>query len=346
VCSYHPTKNFFLSNTILISAAEMKFVFEQILLKHEFNPAKAKKCAEIFTDNTVDGITTHGVNRFPRFINYIRNGYVQKDAEPSLISGFGGMEQWNGNLGAGPLNAVKATDRAMELSQQNGIGCVALANTNHWMRGGYYGWQAAKKGFVFIGWTNTLGIMPAWKALDSRLGNNPLVMGLPYKDEAIVLDMAFSQYSYGAMEFAVLKKEQLSVEGGFDKEGNLTKDPAAVLESRRPLSIGYWKGAGLSLLLDILAAILSSGLSVADISKNKAEYGLSQVFICIDPSKLSNHSSIASALQNIIDDYKQSVPAGDTKIVYPGEGVLKKRKKHTEEGMNILKTVWDEILSL
>jgi 3-dehydro-L-gulonate 2-dehydrogenase len=271
---------------------------------------------------------------------------VQKDAEPSLISGFGGMEQWNGNLGAGPLNAVTATDRAMELSQQNGIGCVALANTNHWMRGGYYGWQAAKKGFVFIGWTNTLGIMPAWKALDSRLGNNPLVMGLPYKDEAIVLDMAFSQYSYGAMEFAVLKKEQLSVEGGFDKEGNLTKDPAAVLESRRPLSIGYWKGAGLSLLLDILAAILSSGLSVADISKNKAEYGLSQVFICIDPSKLSNHSSIASALQNIIDDYKQSVPAGDTKIVYPGEGVLQKRKKHTEEGMNILKTVWDEILSL
>ena len=335
-----------MSNTILISAAEMKSVFEQILLKHEFNPAKAKKCAEIFTDNTVDGITTHGVNRFPRFINYVRNGYVQKDAEPSLISGFGGMEQWNGNLGPGPLNAVKATDRAMELSQQNGIGCVALANTNHWMRGGYYGWQAAKKGFVFIGWTNTLGIMPAWKALDSRLGNNPLVMGLPYKDEAIVLDMAFSQYSYGAMEFAVLKKEQLSVEGGFDKEGNLTKDPAAVLESRRPLSIGYWKGAGLSLLLDILAAILSSGLSVADISKNKAEYGLSQVFICIDPSKLSNHSSIASALQNIIDDYKQSVPAGDTKIVYPGEGVLQKRKKHAEEGMNILKTVWDEILSL
>jgi 3-dehydro-L-gulonate 2-dehydrogenase len=324
----------------------MKSVFEQILLKYKFNPAKATKCAEIFTDNTVDGVTTHGVNRFPRFINYVRNGYVQKDAGPSLISGFGGLEQWNGNLGPGPLNAVMATDRAMELSQKNGIGCVALANTNHWMRGGYYGWQAAKKGFVFVGWTNTLGIMPAWKALDSRLGNNPLVMGLPYKDEAIVLDMAFSQYSYGAMEFSVLKKEQLTVEGGFDKQGNLTKDPAAVLESRRPLSIGYWKGAGLSLLLDILAAILSSGLSVADISKNKAEYGLSQVFICIDPTKLSNHSSIASALQNIIDDYKQSAPAGDTKIVYPGEGVLQKRKKNTKEGMNILKTVWDEILSL
>jgi 3-dehydro-L-gulonate 2-dehydrogenase len=334
------------TNTILIHASEMQTVFEQKLLKHGFTPVKATQCAEIFTDNTIDGIITHGVNRFPRFINYIKKGYVQKDAEPSVVSTFGGIEQWNGNLGPGPLNAVKATQRAMQLSQQNGIGCVALANTNHWMRGGYYGWQAAKKGFVFIGWTNTLGIMPAWKALDSRLGNNPLVMGLPYKDEAIVLDMAFSQYSYGAMEFAVLKKEQLSVEGGFDKESNLTKDPAAILESRRPLSIGYWKGAGMSFLLDVLAAILSAGFSVSEISKNKAEYELSQVFICIDLSKLSNHSMIATTVQNIIDDYKQSTADGDAKIVYPGEGVLQKRKKNREEGMQVLQSVWEEILSL
>ena len=234
----------------------------------------------------------------------------------------------------------------MELARQNGIGCVALAHTNHWMRGGYYGWQAAKKGFVFIGWTNTLGIMPAWKALDSRLGNNPLVMALPFRDEAIVLDMAMSQYSYGAMELAVLKKEQLTVEGGFDKEGRLTKDPATILESRRPLSIGYWKGAGLSLLLDILATVLSSGLSVASISKNKAEYGLSQVFICIDPSRLSNHSAVAAVVQNIIDDYKQSIADGDAKIIYPGEGVLQKRKKNTEQGIHVLQKVWDEVLSL
>ena len=118
------------------------------------------------------------------------------------------------------------------------------------------------------------------------------------------------------------------MEGGFDKNGNLTKDPAAILESRRPLSIGYWKGAGMSFLLDVLAAILSAGLSVSEISKNKAEYGLSQVFICIDLSKLSNHSAIATTIQNIIDDYKQSIPDGSEKIVYPGEGVLQKRNRH------------------
>lgn len=331
---------------MLIQPGEMQNVFHQILLKYGFAESKAKKLAEVFTVNTVDGVYTHGVYRFPRFIQYIKDELVKKEAEPSFVSGFGGVEQWNGNLGPGPLNAIHATERAIQLSQQNGIGCVALANTNHWMRGGYYGWLAAKKGFAFIGWTNTLGIMPAWKALDGRLGNNPLVMGVPFNDEAIVLDMAFSQFSYGAMELAVMKNEELSVPGGFNNEGELTKNPAAILESKRPLSIGYWKGAGLSLLLDVLASILSNGFSVAGISKQKSEVSLSQVFICINLTRLSNYSSIPAMLKNIIDDYKQSVPDGDAKIVYPGEGIVQKRNKNMKKGVEVLKEKWEEILQL
>src|SRR5690606_12554923 len=104
---------------------------------------------------------------------------------------------------------------------------------------------------------------PAWGALDNKLGNNPLVMAVPYENEAIVLDMAMSQYSYGAMEMQRLKGGQLPVPGGFDKNGNLSTDPDAILETKRTLPIGYWKGAGLSLLLDLLATVLSGGLSVA-----------------------------------------------------------------------------------
>ena len=153
----------------------------------------------IFTEISIDGIYTHGVNRFPRFIKYIKEGYVKPDATPSLENKFGGIEQWNGNLGPGILNALQVTGTVIYLADQYGIGCVALRNTNHWMRGGTYGWQAAKAGYVFIGWTNTIANMPAWGAKDAKLGNNPLVMALPYKNEAIVLDMAMSQYSYGCV---------------------------------------------------------------------------------------------------------------------------------------------------
>ena len=146
--------------TITIPAADMLQLFNTILLKHGFSADRAQTCAQIFSNNSIDGVYTHGVNRFPRFIEYIQKGYINIQATPTLKHQWGGVQQWDGNLGPGPLNAMHATDNALQLAQQHGIGCVALANTNHWMRGGTYGWQAAKAGFVFIGFTNTTALMP------------------------------------------------------------------------------------------------------------------------------------------------------------------------------------------
>ena len=52
------------------------------------------------------GVYSHGVNRFPLFVKNIMQGFVIPNAEPSLVSKSGGVEQWNGNLGPGPLNAI------------------------------------------------------------------------------------------------------------------------------------------------------------------------------------------------------------------------------------------------
>ena len=332
---------------ITISAKQMQDTFQYILSNNGFKIDKAKQCAEIFTSNSVDGVYSHGVNRFHRFVEYTKKGLVLPDAEPSLTNAMGGIEQWNGNLGPGVLNAVKATDRSMQLAQKNGIGCVALANTNHWMRGGYYGWQAAKAGYVFIGWTNTIGVMPAYPATDKRLGNNPLVLAIPYRDEAIVLDMAMSQFSYGAMELAILKNEKLPVPGGYNVIGELTNDPAEIYESRRPLPIGYWKGAGLTLLLDLLATVLSGGLATHEISKLHSEHAVSQVFVAIDISKLRSHSILNNTIQNIIDDYHHSTSVeGEKPVTYPGERVLANRIRNLKEGIPVLKTVWERVMML
>ena len=333
--------------TIRIAADEMKLWFEKILLRLGFSKDKAEQIAHVFTQNSVDGVYTHGVNRFPRFVEYVQKGFVQIDADSSLKSKFNGIEQWDGNLGPGILNAIAATNHSMKLADEHGIGCIALSNTNHWMRGGAYGWQAAMAGYVFIGWTNTIANMPAWGATDARLGNNPLVIALPYNNDAIVLDMAMSQYSYGSLELSAMKNEKLPVYGGFDKDGNLSNDPAAILASERPMPVGYWKGAGLSLLLDILAAVLSGGSATHEISKRKIEYGLSQVFVAINIARLPGHSIIPTIIENVITDYKQSLPQdAATSITYPGEKVLRLRKQNSMNGIPVMQKVWDSILKL
>jgi 3-dehydro-L-gulonate 2-dehydrogenase len=125
---------------------------------------RAELCARLFAETTRDGVYTHGLNRFPRFVETVKNGSVIVDAESVKTAGMGAIERWDGRSGVGNLNAWASMQRAMELAKTHGIGGVALANTNHWMRGGSYGWQAVENGMFAICWTNTLANLPAWGA--------------------------------------------------------------------------------------------------------------------------------------------------------------------------------------
>lgn len=330
---------------IAVRPDEMRSRFYAALLKSGLTEERSLQCAEIFTSNSVDGIYTHGVNRFAKFVDYIEKGFIKKDASPSIIKSIGGIEQWDGNYGAGVLNAVHSTNRAIDLSDKYGIGAVALANTNHWMRGGYYGWHAARKGYALIAWTNSIASMPAWNALDNKLGNDPLVIAVPFGGEAIVLDMALSQFSYGAMEIARMKGDKLPVPGGFDTDGNISDDPAAILASGHALPIGYWKGAGLALLLDILATVLSGGLSTMAITHTQVEYA-TQVFVCVNINKLGDRSSIASVIRAIIDDYLGSPAIEGKRILYPGQRVLETRQRNERLGIPVEENIWKGILAL
>ena len=260
-------------------------MLQNILLKYNVNDSDSLEVATMFAQNSLDGIYSHGANRFPVFIDAIKKGHVLVGNKLILEDSFGGFERWNGNQGIGILNAKASMNRALELSKENGIGIVALNNTNHWMRGGAYGWQAADSGMIGICWTNTNPNMPAWGGIEPRIGNNPLVISVPKSNgKHIVLDMAMSQFAYGKIEDMRMKKLQLPVHGGFDTNGNLTTDPAEIESTGRVLPTGYWKGSGLSILIDLVGSILAKGRSVKDIGDLQAEYGITQIFIAINPN--------------------------------------------------------------
>ena len=75
-------------NTIRIPYPEMQSAFLQILLKHGLSRVDAEKCAGIFSLNSLEGIYSHGVYRFPRFIHYIRKGYIDVNANPDFRTSF------------------------------------------------------------------------------------------------------------------------------------------------------------------------------------------------------------------------------------------------------------------
>lgn len=51
--------------------------------------------------------------------------------------------------------------------------------------------------------------------------------------------------------------------------------------------MGYWKGSGISIALDLIATVLTNGNSVSRIGTFGDEVGLSQIMIAIDPLRFN-----------------------------------------------------------
>lgn len=331
-----------------VSYDEMKAQFKRVLMKKGFTEKGADDAATLFAQNSLCGMFSHGLNRFPRVVSYLDKGEIDPNVVATTEIALGAFERWDGHRGFGPLNAKMAMDRACELAKQYGIGIVALGNNNHWMRGGSYGYQAADNGCIGICWSNTCPNMPAWGAKDNHLGNNPLILAVPRTNgEHIMVDCAMSQFSYGKLETMRLAGKQLPVAGGYDENGQLTTDPAAIERSGRVIPIGYWKGSGLSILLDMIATILTNANSVAKIGTFGDEVGLTQIMIAIDPAKFQSADLTDAIIDAIAADVASSEPVEPGREVRcPGMGEHRSRRENMELGIPVAEEKWAEVLAM
>lgn len=326
---------------------QLKQEFIRVLLSRKMNPETADACADMFARTTESGVYSHGVNRFPRFIQQLDNGDIIPNALPEKVLSIGAIEQWDAKRSIGNLTATKMMDRATELASQHGIGVVALRNANHWMRGGSYGIQAADKGYIGICWTNSIAVMPPWGAKECRIGTNPLIVAIP-SEPVTMIDMSMSMFSYGMLEVNRLADRSLSVDGGFDDEGHLTRDPGTIEKNRRLLPMGYWKGSGMSIVLDMIATLLSNGSSVAAVTEdNSDEYNVSQIFIAIEIDRLIDGKTKEQKLQRIMDYVVTAERADpDVKVRLPGHELASRKAANQKNGIPVDDAVWKKIQSL
>ena len=308
---------------------------------------KARRSAQLFAEASRDGVYTHGLNRFPRYVDNIKDGTIDVNAQPVLIQQMGALARYDGCKGPGNLNAQYCMEQAMELAEQFGMGCVALGNTNHWLRPGAFGLQAAEKGYMAIMWTNTLPNMPPWGGSDARLGNNPIVFAVPSRHGVVLLDVAMSMFSYGKLESYARAGKELPVDGGIDSQGNITKDAAEIMKTKQPWPIGYWKGSGMSLMLDLMAAVLSGGRTTREVGELPLETELCQVFIAMKMDAFGDKEALLDKIDATLADMKASPALQEgVQVRWPGEGMQKVRKESIEQGVWVDEEIWKNVLAL
>lgn len=224
---------------------------------------------------------------------------------------------------------------------------MALANTNHWMRPGNYGLMAVEQNCIGIFWTNTVPNMPPWGGRDARLGNNPITLAIPHGDTPVLVDVAMSMFSYGKLEVYKRSGRPLPVDGGLNKNQQPTRNAAEILETHESYPIGYWKGSGLSLALDLIASALAGGRTTRQVGELPLETELSQVFICIDLDSLPDKENIAANVEATLRDMETSTPVEEGRQVhFPGAHMAEVRSDNMENGIPVEDAIWQQVLAL
>ncbi len=174
---------------------------------------------------------------------------------------FAASRIWDANRKLGQSTAFAAIDECIRLADQYGIGQVSVDNAFHYLWGGGYVMEAAKRGYLaYTNCTAALAEVVPFGGKFPTLGTNPHSWGFPTTDAVgypIVIDWATSTVAMGRVQQFRREGRELPPHAAVDIEGNPTTDPekAAYL-----LPFGAHKGYGLSLINELVAALIGGSL--------------------------------------------------------------------------------------
>lgn len=183
-------------------------------------------------------------------------------AEIEVIpSRFEASEIWNANKKLGQSTAYAAMDRAIELADKYGIGQVSVDNAFHYLWGGGYVMDAAKRGYIaYTNCTAALAEVVPFKGKFPTLGTNPHSWGFPTTDAIgypVVIDWATSVIAMGRVQQFLREGTPLPEGAAVDADGKYTTDASKVAAL---VPFGQHKGYGLSLINEIVGAFIGGSL--------------------------------------------------------------------------------------
>ena len=294
--------------------------------------------AEVMAEADLLGVPSHGIRMLPLLLRALRDGRAKPDPQVRMLRDRAAVGLMDGDYGPGRYLSVQAMQQAVQRAKQFGIGACMAIRVTHWGRAHAYAYRAAQAGCVGICTTNAIPNMLAWNSGSPLLGNNPLAIGIPRSShqDPVVLDMAMSQAAVGKIGTAAREGRQVPGNWGLDADGNPTQDPAAILSSRKLLSFGEHKGAGLALMMELLTGALSGGLfshEIAQADSSGLDPDSSKLFMALEVESFVAPDRLAERITDYLTYLSAAEPG--LPISFPGERGWQTRDRNLAEGIPI-----------
>ena len=251
------------------------------------------------------------------YCRQLETGRVDGMVEPVVERPRPGVVRVDGKGGFAQSAFRSGLDAATEAAKANGICGFSIEHTHTCTSLGYFTEQLASAGFLALGATNATPRVAPPGGRNRLLGTNPIAMSVPDGEGGVAFgfDFSTSAVALGKITMAAAAGESIPLGWAVDAEGEPTTDPAAALEGSL-VSAGGYKGFGLGLLVELLAAGLTGGNRSVDVPPLKATEGLphnlGQFYVVIDPGAYE-----VDAFYTLIDQLGEDV-ANDPGTRLPG----------------------------
>jgi LDH2 family malate/lactate/ureidoglycolate dehydrogenase len=135
---------------------------------------------------------------------------------------------------------------------------------------GFYAKRMAARGVIGLCMANSPEFVAAAPGGKPIFGTNPVAVGIPTAGPPLTFDMATSAIAlYGALT-AKAKAEALPPGVAYGRDGGWTTDASEALEGGAIATFGGHKGAGLALIVELLAGALPGAAVLGQCESKKA----------------------------------------------------------------------------
>lgn len=298
--------------------------------------------AGLMAEADLVGADAHGIFRLPQYVRRIEGGAVNRTPRISVARTAAATALVDGDNGMGHLVMRRAAEAAIEIARESGVAWVGVRRSNHAGPASIYAAMAAAAGLVGLyAAVASANHMAPWGGVESLLGTNPLAIAIPNGDVPAVLDIATTVVSYGTVKSHALRGETMPAGWMVDRAtGAALTDPARSSEGVL-LPIGGYKGAGLALMLGLLAGTLNGaavGSEIVDFNADEtSEANTGHFMIAIDIARFGDPGVFAAAMNRHLDELRGSaVLPGAGPIRMPGDERARRRAERAGAGVPLV----------
>lgn len=330
---------------MILTEKALTALIVQVLSRHGLTEPNARVVTASIVAAERDGAHSHGLLRLEGYVGTLRSGWVDGAAVPLVTDAAPALVVTDAANGFAQVALAASASLLREKARANGVAALCISNSHH------FGalWPDiepfAAAGRIALTMVNTRSHIVVWGGRRKVLGTNPMAFAIPRQDAPpLIWDQASSRRSQGVVLLARRAGRPVDPGVGLDAEGQPTTEAAAILDGGALLPFGDHKGAGIALMVEVLAAAFTGGRF--GFEDRSAEFpgaqtsNAGQFVLLVDPAR-SAGSLFAERIESLIARLRE---AGSERL--PSDARYLRRERSRRDGIRVTDQMYNKIQQL